>query len=302
MYSIVMVAAMTASPEVPDFFFKNKGCHGCYGCCGGGCCGGYSYGCCGGGCCGGCWGCHGYTSVGSCYGCGGCHGCYGGYALTGCCGGGYAVPTAPGVYIAPGAPVVPAPPPPPVKDGIKKTSTDGPMAIGSLPVNRGQVVVYVPADAKLYAEGQATTLGGTERVFQTPDLVEGRDFQYTLKVEFAQGGETKSTTKQVLVRAGHRTVVDFTNTNNDSVSSSVTVNLPAKAKLFVDGVATPISSGTHTFRTPELTKGKSYVYAFRAEIDREGKTEIENREVTFKGGDPIIVDFADTAVRTASVK
>jgi uncharacterized protein (TIGR03000 family) len=206
------------------------------------------------------------------------------------------------VYIAPAEPV----PPPPVKDKdgkeLKKTSYQGPMSITGLPANRGQVVVRVPADAKLYAEGQATTLGGTERVFQTPDLVEGREFQYTLKIEYLEGTELKSVSKQVLVRAGHRSVVDFTTANNNSVTSAVTVSLPEKSKLFVDGVATPVSSGTHTFRTPELTKGKAYVYTFRAEIDRDGKTEIENREVTFKGGDPIVVNFADNAVRTASAK
>ena len=201
---------------------------------------------------------------------------------------------------------MPPPPPPPLKDKdgkeIKKTSFEGPVGMTGLPVNRGQVVVRVPAEAKLYADGQATTLSGTERVFQTPDLVQGRDFQYSLKIEYREGTEVKSVTKQALVRAGHRTVVDFTTANNDSVSSSVTVNLPAKAKLFVDGVATPVSAGTHTFKTPELTKGRAYVYTFRAEIDRDGKTEIESREVTFKGGEPIVVNFADNAVRTASAK
>jgi uncharacterized protein (TIGR03000 family) len=209
----------------------------------------------------------------------------------------------PGVYIAPGAGgVVPPPPPTDTKDP-KKTSFEGsPVADSSLPANRGQVVVQVPANAKLFADGQATTLGGTERVFQTPDLVVGRDFQYTLKIEIPEGGETKSVTKQVLVRAGHRTVVDFTG-HDASVSSPVTVSLPAKAKLFVDGVATSVEAGTHKFKTPELSRGKAYVYEFRAEIERDGKTEVETREVTFKAGDPIVVDFlSTTAVRTASAR
>jgi uncharacterized protein (TIGR03000 family) len=172
----------------------------------------------------------------------------------------------------------------------------------AVPANRGQVVVRLPADAKLFADGQATTLTGAERVFQTPDLAAGRDFQYTLKMEYVEGTETKSVSKQVVVRGGHRTVVDFGGATPDTVSSPVTVNLPSKAKLFVDGVATPATGGTHTFRTPELTRGKSYIYQFRAEIERDGKTEIENREVTFKGGEPIVVDFADAAVRTASAR
>lgn len=316
MYSIVMVAAMTAAPETPDFFFKKGGCHGCYGggCYGyscGGCCGGYSCGgCYGGGWgyggCGGCWGCHGchgFVTTHSGFGCGGCFGCYGGHAMGGCCGGGYAVPAATGVYVAPPPPGGPMPPPPPPTKGGAGggvSAPDVPVAVNSLPANRGQVVVRVPADAKLFADGQATTLGGAERVFQTPELTSGRDFQYTLKVEIPEGTETKSISKQVVVRAGHRTVVDFTGAA-DTVTSSVTVNLPAKSKLFVDGVATSTTGGTHTFKTPELTRGKSYVYKFSAEIERDGQTELESREVTFKAGEPVNVNFTEpAAIRTAA--
>jgi uncharacterized protein (TIGR03000 family) len=315
MYSIVMVAAMTAAPETPDFFFKCGGCHGCQGyscggCCGGyscgGCCGGYSCGgCCGGYGCGGCWGCHGFVTTHSCMGCSGCYGCYGGYAMGGCCGG-YAVPAATGVYVAPPPPGGPSTPAmPPMKDG-KGTAGEGisapdvPIAINSLPSTRGQVVVRVPADAKLFADGKATTLGGAERVFQTPELTSGRDFQYTLKVEIPEGTETKTVSKQVVVRAGHRTVVDFT-AAAEAVTSSVTVNLPANSKLYVDGVATSTTGGTHTFKTPELTRGKAYVYKFSAEVERDGKTEVESREVTFKAGEPVNVNFIEpAAIRTAS--
>ena len=203
--------------------------------------------------------------------------------------------------------MVPVAPPKELKDGKESKSTSGgttmpdvPIAFRTLASNRGQVVVRVPANAKLYADGQATTIGGTERVFQTPELSAGRDFQYTLKIEYTEGTETKTATKQVLVRGGHRTLVDFTSAT-DSATSAITVNLPAKSKLFVDGVATPANGGSSTFRTPELTRGKAYVYEFRAEINRGGKTEIESRNVTFKGGDPVVVNFNEpSTVRTAS--
>ena len=109
-------------------------------------------------------------------------------------------------------------------------------------------------------------------------------------------------TKQVLVRAGHRTVVDFT-VPDDKTSSSITVNLPTKAKLFVDGNNTPATGGKHVFRTPELTRGKPYVYQFRAEVERDGKTQVESREVNFLGGDNVVVDFSEVnPIRTASAK
>jgi uncharacterized protein (TIGR03000 family) len=172
-----------------------------------------------------------------------------------------------------------------------------PERIGSLPATRAQVVVLAPASAKLFAEGEATSLTGTERVFMTPELSAGRDFQYTLKLEKG----TESTSKQITVRAGHRTVVDFTGPATEKAASSVTVNLPSKAKLFVDGVPATVAGGTHTFKTPELTKGKPFVYEFRAEVDQDGKTEVLSKKVTFNAGDAVSVDFVEpTAVRTAS--
>jgi uncharacterized protein (TIGR03000 family) len=311
MYSIVMIAAMTAAPEVPDFFKKKGGgCNGCYGCAGGygGCYGGFGgcAGCMGSSCQGGygggfcgfakssCHGCQGYASA---YGT--CHG-YAPYA--GCCGGFGIGAYGPPVYTmsgygSPGGSV------PYVSPTTPATAVDVPVAISSLPTDKAQVVVRVPADAKLFADGAATSLTGTERVFLTPALTAGKDFTYTLKAEYAVNGEVKSATKQVVVRAGHRTVVDFVTLPPPKASSSVLVNLPEKAKLFVDGVATTATGGKHTFRTPELAKDRPYVYEFRAEVEKDGKTETLTRNVTFRAGDLVTVDFTEAdATRTASAK
>jgi uncharacterized protein (TIGR03000 family) len=305
MYSIVMMAAMTAAPETPDFFFhKGGGCNGCYG---GGCYGsGMGYGGCQGsgwgmgGCHGGYGGgCHGmFGGHGFCGGLfghkgGGCNGCYGGAPYYSGCGG-YAVPVAPVAPAAPGVVVGYAP------NLSTVPATGVPEAVATLPANRAQVVVRVPAEAKLFADGQSTQLTGPERVFLTPDLSTGRDFQYTLKVEYAASGETKSDTKQVTVRAGHRTVIEFAVPAAEKATSPVTVTLPEKAKLFVDGVEAASTGGKHTFQTPELPKGKPFVYEFRAEFDKDGKAETLSQKVTFNAGEPVVVDFTDaTATRTA---
>lgn len=262
MYSIVLLTAMSTSPEMPEFCCKTSGCFTCYSgsSCGSGCfCGkggGYSSGCfCGkGGGCGFCGFCCGKGGYGSAYTGGG----YGAYPVGG--------------YIA----------------GAHQFS------IGT----HAEVVVRLPADAKLYANGQATDQAGDQRVFQTPDLAVGQDFKYVLKIQLDVNGETRTATKQVTVRAGHRTVVDFT----ERASSAVVVNLPAKARLMVDGVDTGVTGGKNTLHTPELTKGQPYSYTFRAEIDRDGQIEVVNQEVKFKGGEPITVDFTDSATRTVSTK
>ena len=364
MYSMVLVAAMTAAPATPEWGFKHGGCYGngggcygyscgggwggCGGCWGGGGCHGWGFGGCRGGwggCHGGGWGCHGAVSVYS--GCNG--GCYGGHpvgpyaglAFSGChgaqpyytgCGGygSYVAPVGPvgvgygygsGTVVVPGAgygvgPATGTVTPATGTGGTGGGSTGGspgaggsstnpggisapgtPEAVGNLPANRAQVVVRVPAGARLFADGQATSLTGTERVFLTPELSAGRDFQYSLKVETEGGTDTKS----ILVRAGHRTVADFT-TATEKAASPVTVNLPARAKLFVDGVAATATGGTHTFRTPELPRGQPFVYEFRAEVEQaDGKTEVVSKTVKFTAGEPVQVDFVEpTAVRTAS--
>lgn len=319
MYSVVLLAAMTASPETPDFFFKHKshGCGGgyssCYGCGGGGCwsagyghgCGGWSagHGCCGGFSAG--HACHGYASVySSCNGYGAGAGVYGGYALGGCistygppgagCYGQHFSPgyTQQGVGFSEGTVpyYVPA----------KETPAPAkPEAVSALPATRAQLVVRVPTDAKLFADGQATTLAGVERTFLTPEIAAGKDFQYTLQVEYTDNGAAKVDRQQVVVRGGHRTVVDFVGAAG-KVSTPVTVTLPERAKLFVDGVTASTTGGRQTFRTPELVKGKPYTYEFKAEVEVAGKTDVRTRTVTFQGGDPVAVDFTEAdAVRTA---
>ena len=353
MYSIVMLAAMTAAPETPQFcgLFGGLGhrqsysCGGCTGyssCTGYGCGGGYSQQTWGGGCCGGGGLFHGgllhHRGYSSCNGC--CGGVY-----TGCCGGGgyaahsiptyyyqgggctgctgyvpystgYAVPYTvggvnmpagaeyyPGVTtspVVPAVPVVPASPLVPVKP-IAPTATEIPEAIGSVPATRAQVLVNLPADAKLYADGRPTALTGASRNFLTPELTSGRDFQYTLQIEYTVDGKTESVAKQVVVRAGHRTTVDLSAAQVAKITSPVTATLPENAKLFVDDLAVAGAGGRMSFRTPELPKGQTYAYLFRAEVARDGKTDVQTQKVVFKAGEPISVDFSDmTATRTAA--
>jgi uncharacterized protein (TIGR03000 family) len=188
---------------------------------------------------------------------------------------------------------IPPQPVPPKKDEPKKKD---PQKTSSLPGDKAQVIVSLPADAKLIAEGQQTAGSGSERSFITPSLPEGQDFHYTLKIEYQDGTETKTKTAKLTVRGGHRSELDF----NVHSASQVTVNLPAEGKLFVNGSQALSKGGEHKFITPELPKGQPFTYQFRAEIVREGKTEVINREVKFKAGEPVSVDFRGETTSTVS--
>jgi uncharacterized protein (TIGR03000 family) len=171
MYSVVLMMAMTSGAEVPDFG-RRGGCYGCWGGCYGGC-----YGC-WGGCYGGCWGCYG-----GCYGCyGGCYGCYGGgwgtpvmYSMT--------VQSMPSASYA------------------RATTASAPATL----------VVGLPADAKLTIDDVPTTSTSSSRQFVSPDLLPGKEYEYTLKGEIVRDGKKIVAIKQVTVRAGEQTsaVLEF---------------------------------------------------------------------------------------------
>src|SRR5262245_31770425 len=156
--------------------------------------GGYSCGGCGG--CGGkffgkkagCWSDNGYKTSFSCHGAGACHGyAYAGagsgfaYGFAGCYGSCYGSIThyfsywsypGTGAYAAPTGPMMP-PPPPPV--GIPGTVPPARNIIAPAPAG---VIVSLPADAKLMANGQMMEQIGVNRNFITPELVPGITYNY----------------------------------------------------------------------------------------------------------------------------
>jgi uncharacterized protein (TIGR03000 family) len=205
MYSVVLATLITAGSATPAW----GGCHGCHGC----------HGCWGG--CHGCWGgCHGCW--GGCQGCwGGCYGCWGGcYGCYGCCGGcygcwggcyGYAVLPS---YVAPSG----------GNDGKSKANQGGDEDGTKTAYNYGgearrasqkasprqaTVVVHLPADARLYVDGQPANLTSKTRSFVTPELQKGQDYYYTVKAEVRRDGVTREQSQRVFVRAGTVAHVDL---------------------------------------------------------------------------------------------
>jgi uncharacterized protein (TIGR03000 family) len=77
-------------------------------------------------------------------------------------------------------------------------------------MQEARVNVKMPANAKLYVDGQLTsTSSQAVRSFKTPALPVGQDFYYTMRMEVERGGQTISDTKQVIVRAGATVEASF---------------------------------------------------------------------------------------------
>ena len=67
--------------------------------------------------------------------------------------------------------------------------------------------VNVPADATVYLQDQRMTLTGARRRFVTPEIKDGKELVYNLKVEIERDGRTVSKTTQAAVKAGQEVEV-----------------------------------------------------------------------------------------------
>jgi uncharacterized protein (TIGR03000 family) len=200
MYSMVLMAALTAGTDMPDFG-RRGGCCGCWG-------GGRGWGGCYG-CYGGCWG-----GWGGCYGCwgggyggwgGGYGGWVGGYGSWGGWGGWgyayapiattYAVPTALAYSALPVAAPLAA-----TRSMYPNTSAD----------NRATIIVHVPESATLTVDGKPTTSTSATRRFYSPPLQPGRTYHYTFEARMEREGKTVKAQRDVDVTANDRREITIT--------------------------------------------------------------------------------------------
>jgi uncharacterized protein (TIGR03000 family) len=82
--------------------------------------------------------------------------------------------------------------------------------------------------------------------------------------------------------------------------ATLVVNLPADAKLTVDGAPTTSTSERRTFVTPALRPGQDYAYTLRAEITRDGQTFNASQRVTVSPGRQSEVTLTIPTATTAS--
>ena len=218
MYSIVLMAALTSAPTTQSW--HRGGCHSCSGCYGTrgyvganlscyGCYGAGSYGCYG--CYGAPWYGGSYTSgsyghvngIVPAWQCNGCYGCYGGWSC-------YGYPTEYGrIETAPPSNTTPDKGTT-TKPG--KTFEEAPLPKekkGKEEQARAKVIVDLPADAKLYVDGQLMISSSARRVFQTPNLEAGQAYFYDLKAEVIRDGQTITSNQRVILRPGQAATASF---------------------------------------------------------------------------------------------
>lgn len=71
---------------------------------------------------------------------------------------------------------------------------------------------------------------------------------------------------------------------NGTAPATIIINLPAEARLTVDGQATTSTSGRRVFMSPPLATGSEYFYTVNAEIMRNGQPVTVTRRVAVTAG------------------
>jgi uncharacterized protein (TIGR03000 family) len=80
---------------------------------------------------------------------------------------------------------------------------------GGADANAARVRVRVPPGTTVWFDGDRTSQTGTERNFVSPPLEPGRGYTYEVRARWMEGNRPMEDTRQVRVRAGETTTVDF---------------------------------------------------------------------------------------------
>jgi uncharacterized protein (TIGR03000 family) len=150
---------------------------------------------------GGCCGCCGYTYSCGCCGNNNSCGCCGN---TTCCGSSAEPAEDEGEHHDKGAQ-----PMPPSKKGPEKIGKPKEGKKATRGLAPATIIVSLPAGAKLTVDDTVTQSTSATRVFTSPALKVGQEYNYNLKAEVVQDGKTITLAKQVTVRAGNETSVSL---------------------------------------------------------------------------------------------
>ncbi len=156
---------------------------------------------------------------------------------------------------------------------------------------KAMLTVSVPKDARVFVNGVATKSLGEVRTYVSRGLSDGFKYTYEIRVETERNGKTVEEVKTVSLRAGDNTDVAFDLPQNDN-ETSLTLHVPADAKVFLGGNETSATGEVRTFSTSGLTAGQEWSnYKVRVEMVRNGEKVVREEVITLKAGDARTLRF-----------
>lgn len=169
-------------------------------------------------------------------------------------------------------------------------------------VQKGVLSVNVPEGAKVVVNGMATKSTGSNRRYVSHGLKPGHSYRYEVTAVVEKDGEPVELTKTAVLRAGQVARLDF-GTEASEVRTSLTVNVPEDAKVYLSGNPTSSQGEVRRFSTDRIAQGQKWNdYVVRVELNREGRTLTKEKRVSISGGDQLELNFDFAQTELASAK
>jgi uncharacterized protein (TIGR03000 family) len=163
------------------------------------------------------------------------------------------------------------------------------------------LAVDVPADAKVFVNGVATTSTGAHRQYVSRNLTDGFDYTYEVRAEITRNGRKIEETKTVTLRAGENTEVAFDLKSRPE--TSLTVFVPHSAKVILAGHETKAVGGVRTFTTTTLDEGAEWEnYTVMVEYQQDGRTMTQEKTITLRAGESRTLDFHLDSAKVADAR
>jgi uncharacterized protein (TIGR03000 family) len=158
--------------------------------------------------------------------------------------------------------------------------------------NLAMINVNVPADAKVFVNGAATTSTGAQRQFVSRGLTSGNRYTYEVRAEMDRNGETVTETKSVTLAMGEQAQLAF-NFNaetpvakGEKTKTKLTLRVPADAKVFLSGRETSSTGELREFSTSKLAPGAEWNdYTVKVVANVDGQEITKEETITLIGGE-----------------
>jgi uncharacterized protein (TIGR03000 family) len=160
--------------------------------------------------------------------------------------------------------------------------------------------VSVPAEAKIFVNGAATTSTGMQRQFVSRGLETGNRYEYEVRAEMVRDGNTVTETKKVALAPGQLANLAFNfDSNNDvpvavgaKTKTKVTLHVPADAKVYLAGNETTSTGDVREFTTTKLAPGADWNnYTIRVVANVNGRETSKEQSITLVGGEDRDLNF-----------
>jgi uncharacterized protein (TIGR03000 family) len=168
---------------------------------------------------------------------------------------------------------------------------------------RGEALlsVQVPESARIYVNGRPTTSTGAVRQYLSRGLSAGMSYTYEVRAEATVNGQTVEQTKTVKLQAGGTADLAFDLTPRPE--TSLTLRVPADARVLLAGTETKGSGEVRVFRTTALESGEEWSqYAIRVLVERDGETLVREETISLKAGDTRTLNVSFDAPKIASTR